>query len=178
MGVFSLTGWSRRIHTGFLVSRATRESFSTRSSVFTYRAITCYGWPFHVIRLTLDFITCRAVCNPLQNDPTTPLTQNLQIWHANGLDFFPFARRYWGNHLYFLFLGLVRCISSPRLLYLPYLFRQEWYRMTGTGLPHSEIPGSKVVCTSPRLIAAYHVFHRLHVPRHPPYALSSFIKFI
>ena len=48
--------------------------------------------------------------------------------------------------------------------------------MTGTGLPHSEIPGSKVVCTSPRLIAAYHVFHRLHVPRHPPYALSSFTK--
>ena len=48
--------------------------------------------------------------------------------------------------------------------------------MTGTGLPHSEIPGSKVVCTSPRLFAAYHVFHRLHVPRHPPYALSSFTK--
>ena len=78
--------------------------------------------------------------------------------------------------MYFLFLGLIRCISSPRLLYLPYLFRQEWYRMTGTGLPHSEIPGSKVVCTSPRLFAAYHVFHRLHVPRHPPYALSSFTK--
>ena len=26
---------------------------------------------------------------------------------------------------------------------------------------------------SPRLIAAYHVFHRLPVPRHPPCALSS-----
>jgi hypothetical protein len=25
----------------------------------------------------------------------------------------------------------------------------------------------------PGLIAAYHVFHRLLVPRHPPYALSS-----
>ena len=44
-------------------------------------------------------------------------------------------------------------------------------RMTGlqpAGLPHSEIPGSKVVCTSPGLIAAYHVFHRLPEPRHPP----------
>ena len=29
------------------------------------------------------------------------------------------------------------------------------------GLPHSEISGSKVVCTSPKLIAAYHVLHRL-----------------
>ncbi len=48
--------------------------------------------------------------------------------------------------------------------------------MTPEGLPHSEILGSKVVCTSPRLIAAYHVLHRLLVPRHPPYALSSLTK--
>ena len=48
--------------------------------------------------------------------------------------------------------------------------------MTCTGLPHSEIPGSKVICTSPRLIAAYHVLHRLLVPRHPPYALCSLTK--
>ena len=39
------------------------------------------------------------------------------------------------------------------------------------GFPHSEISGSKVMCTSPKLIAAYHVFHRLLVPRHPPCAL-------
>ena len=45
--------------------------------------------------------------------------------------------------------------------------------MTASGFPHSDIPGSKVVCTSPRLIAAYHVLHRLLVPRHPPCALSS-----
>src|SRR5262245_12204407 len=42
-----------------------------------------------------------------------------------------------------------------------------------TGFPHSDIPGSKLVCSSPRLIAAYHVLHRLLVPRHPPCALSS-----
>jgi hypothetical protein len=41
------------------------------------------------------------------------------------------------------------------------------------GFPHSEISGSRVVCTSPELIAAYHVLHRLHAPRHPPCALSS-----
>ena len=39
--------------------------------------------------------------------------------------------------------------------------------------PHSEINGSKDICSSPSLIAAYHVFHRLLVPRHPPYALIS-----
>ena len=29
------------------------------------------------------------------------------------------------------------------------------------GLPHSEISGLKVICTYPKLIAAYHVLHRL-----------------
>ena len=38
--------------------------------------------------------------------------------------------------------------------------------------PHSDISGSKDICSSPKLFAAYHVFHRLLVPRHPPCALS------
>src|SRR5215510_8285609 len=45
--------------------------------------------------------------------------------------------------------------------------------MNASGLPHSEIPGSKPVCGSPELIAAYHVLHRHLSPRHSPYALSS-----
>ena len=49
-------------------------------------------------------------------------------------------------------------------------------RIYRTGFPHSEISGSKVVCTSPELIAACHVLHRLPMPRHPPYALSSLIQ--
>ena len=46
------------------------------------------------------------------------------------------------------------------------------------GFPHSEIVGSKDICSSPALIAAYHVFHRLSVPRHPPYALSCLTRLI
>ena len=42
------------------------------------------------------------------------------------------------------------------------------------GLPHSEITGSIPVCSSPVLIAAYHVLHRLQKPRHPPFALVTF----
>src|SRR5881628_2782780 len=49
--------------------------------------------------------------------------------------------------------------------------------MTPAGFPHSDIPGSKTVCVSPRLIAAYHVLHRLLVPRHPPCTLSSLTGF-
>ena len=43
------------------------------------------------------------------------------------------------------------------------------------GFPHSEIHGSRDICSSPWLIAAYHVFRRLSVPRHPPCALISFV---
>ena len=44
------------------------------------------------------------------------------------------------------------------------------------GFPHSDISGSMDICSSPKLFAAYHVFHRLLVPRHPPYALISITK--
>ena len=46
------------------------------------------------------------------------------------------------------------------------------------GFPHSDISGSKDICSSPKLFAAYHVFHRLLVPRHPPCALYSLTKMI
>src|SRR5262245_30499776 len=45
--------------------------------------------------------------------------------------------------------------------------------MSPAGFPHSEICGSRAICASPQLIAAYHVLHRLLTPRHPPNALSS-----
>ena len=39
--------------------------------------------------------------------------------------------------------------------------------------PHSEISGSSLICSSPKLIAACHVLHRLLMPRHSPCALIS-----
>ena len=53
-----------------------------------------------------------------------------------------------------------------------------WIQYTVTevcsaGFPHSDICGSMDICSSPQLFAAYHVFHRLLVPRHPPCALIS-----
>ena len=47
-------------------------------------------------------------------------------------------------------------------------------RVTGVspaGFPHSDTRGSAPICGSPRLFAAYRVFLRLLVPRHPPCAL-------
>ena len=64
-------------------------------------------------------------------------------------------------------------VSVPRVPFHK-LWIHLWMTVVHTaGFPHSEISGSKDICSSPKLIAAYHVFHRLLVPRHPPCALSS-----
>ena len=55
----------------------------------------------------------------------------------------------------------------------PYLIQDRLTGSSPAGLPHSEISGSKLICISPKLIAAYHVFHRLLMPRHSPCALNS-----
>jgi hypothetical protein len=76
----------------------------------------------------------------------------------------------------FLFLQVLRWFTSLRCPPHPYGFRMGYREMTRGGFPHSEIPGSKPACGSPGLIAACHVLHRLLVPRHSPYALSSLTK--
>ena len=47
-----------------------------------------------------------------------------------------------------------------------------------TGFPHSDICGSPDICSLPQLFAAYHVFLRLLVPRHPPCALIRLTFFL
>ncbi len=41
------------------------------------------------------------------------------------------------------------------------------------GFPHSDTCGSRLICSSPQLFAAYRVLLRLPMPRHSPYALFS-----
>ena len=78
----------------------------------------------------------------------------------------------------------------PGLALNPYVFRVQYLLLISVsprtslkpalriteiegGFPHSEIRGSKLIRSSPRLIAAYHVLHRLSAPRHPPNALKA-----
>ena len=56
------------------------------------------------------------------------------------------------------------------------LLTTEYLDITPGGFPHSEICGSKDICSSPQLIAACHVLHRLPVPRHPPRALLCLVS--
>ena len=54
-----------------------------------------------------------------------------------------------------------------------YLIQCTLTRYCRAGLPHSEISGSLLICSYPKLIAACRVLHRLLMPRHSPCALSS-----
>ena len=84
----------------------------------------------------------------------------------------PFARRYLGN------LMLISSPPGTEMVQFPgFSFPHLWIQMRmmaiqAIGLPHSAIRGSRDVCSSPRLIAAYHGLLRTAAPRHPPWTLS------
>ena len=77
--------------------------------------------------------------------------------------------------------GIIKLFSFPtgtKMFQFPAFapIKNIWVTILQTvRLSHSEILGSKIICIYPRLIAAYHVLHRLREPRHPPYALNYFL---
>ena len=97
--VFCLGGWSPLLPTRFLVSRGTLDPDPQNLS-FAYRAVTCCGLPFQVVRLNPFWLV--SVLNPSQAS-------------LSGLGCPLFARRYWGNLCWLLFLRVLRCFSSPGL---------------------------------------------------------------
>ena len=104
----------------------------------------------------------KSSCNIVVLQPQTCLNKF-------GLGCSAFARHYLRNHFCFLLLWVLRCFSSPRS---PTITGMTSLQLAG--LPHSEINGSIDICSSPLLIAAYHVLLRLREPRHPPCALAYF----
>ena len=54
-----------------------------------------------------------------------------------------------------------------------YFIHSTLTRYCRAGFPHSDIHGSKDICSSPWLFAACHVLLRLLMPRHSPCALYS-----
>ena len=134
-------------------------------------------------RPTLDpaggtFVSCTRLSLSLAGFPKTFLLASNSLLQSitpertrSGLGSFPFARRYSGNRCFFLFLRVLRCFSSPGSLPCVMDWRMDDW-CCPAGFPHSEICGSSDICSFPQLIAAYHVFLRLLVPRHPPCALS------
>ena len=131
----------------FNIHRISPKGLSPASARLSSR----FGYPGYQI--------CRQVLQP-----------RMMRCHISGLGSSAFARHYLRNHCYFLFLRVLRCFSSPGL---PLLYGR--YRPEAGGLPHSDICGSRDICSYPQLFAAYHVLRRLREPRHPSCALLSFL---
>ena len=62
-------------------------------------------------------------------------------------------------------------VSVPQVPPARLWIHRAVHEVCSCGLPHSDICGSSLICSSPQLFAAYRVLHRLPVPRHPPCAL-------
>ena len=133
------------------------SGYCAAAPVFAYMTLTFFGGPSHALRLTVTVL--KAVRTPKVFLPSVwPLPRSLATTYGISVD----------------------VSSSPYLdvsvQVVPSAYLWIQYAVTGycpVGSPHSEIRGSMLICSSPRLFAAYHVFLRLLVPRHSPCALIS-----
>ena len=92
----------------------------------------------------------------------TPMWKALQPRRENprGLGYFQFARRYYGNRVFFLFQQLLRCFSSLRCRRTP----------MNSVYDNSGIPGSTLVCQLPQ------AYRRLPRPSSAPDTKTSPIR--
>ena len=121
---------------------------------FAYRAFTSFGPTFQSVPLAVN-ITYDA-----------PITPAHALRHRR-FGLFPVRSPLLGESC------LLSLPAGTKMFQFPAFASCDPHdvRIAPDGLPHSEIHGSKGICPSPWLIAAYHVLHRLREPRHPPYAL-------
>src|SRR5690606_19067094 len=138
---------------------------------FDYGIATLCDWPFNAIRL-YRVVTC-ADRQISVRVPQPRSCNACRLSHTIGLACSGFARHYLRNHCCFLFLWVLRCFTSPRSLYPPYIFRRESLgrHAAQRGFPIRRPSDQSSFISSPRIIADYYVLHRLQMPRHPPFAL-------
>ena len=123
--------------------------------------------------LWLDFpvaSTSKAICNSTMTGPTTPPNPKKR-WFG----LFRIRSPLLTESLLFSLPPGTKMVHFPGFASYGLCIQPQIPGYCPGGFPHSEIPGSTLVCSFPRLIAAYHVLHRLPSPRHPPCALSSLI---
>ena len=140
--VFSLTRWSWLFQTGFHVPRPTQGT-ARLLIIYAYRAVTSFGRLFQNRSASLLII--------LWQPYYLPTAKTAGIW-ALPISLAATLR----ITVVFSSSGYLD-VSVPRVrlnLTIDILITQD-------GLPHSDICGLTVICTSPQLFAAYHVLLRL-----------------
>ena len=167
--MFSLGPWSGQIPTGFHVSRGTRVLQASSRTVFAYRTVHLLGWAVPGPSANLPVCNSTRGPNPPPLKPHNPRFATRSGLTQTAFRLFPVRSPLLWESLSFSFSSRYLDVSVPWVSLPPC---GGFRRMNSGGLPHSEISGSAPVCGSPKLIAAYHVLHRLLVPSHPPLALG------
>ena len=157
--VFRLGRWSSLLHAGFLVSCVTLVS----APLLTF---SCTGLlpPLAALSIALPLKSQVVIADPQPRQACSsvwPLSLSLAATQEIAFCF--------------LFLRVLRCFSSPGALLANYEFICGWPGIPLAGFPHSDISGSSLACSSPKLFAAGRVLHRRMAPWHPPCALCSLI---
>ena len=124
---------------------------------FAYLTLTFSGWLSHTIRL-LSNLAFAVLTPDVLLLPVWPSPLSLATTRGISVDFFSSP-----------YLDVSVREVPHVLLCVHNTFRDSSSR----GFPHSDICGSRLICSSPQLFAACHVLLRLLMPRHSPYALLS-----
>ena len=122
---------------------------------FTYLTLTIFGSLSQVIRLR--YRVAYTVLTPKVFLPLVwPLPLSLATTRGISFDFSSSG-----------YLD----VSVPRVPHVHLCVQCTFHDSSSWVFPHSDISGSKLICSSPKLFAACHVLRRLPMPRHSPYAL-------
>ena len=159
--VFSLGSWSTQIPAGFLVPRRTQvphQEVRCISHTRLSRSSAGLPMPFRYAPVLSNFPGHpRAALQP----------------HSRWFGLLRVRSPLLAESLLFSFPGLLRWFTSPGITPPAYFIQPCGGGISPVGLPHSAVPGSKDMCSSPRLIAAYRGLLRLAAPRHPPWTYIS-----
>ena len=110
--VFSLIPWSGLILTEFHVLHDTRDIYLTMRRSSSTRLSLSMAALSRAVLLTYTIISQDLYLLDIHSH--YPHTTTHTGLHGIGLGFSHFAHHYYGNHIHFLFLALLRCFSSCR----------------------------------------------------------------
>ena len=125
------------------------------TSCFAYVILTLFDAPSHVLRLH-SMMRFTVLTPSILLRMVWPLPLSLATTRGISFDFSSSG-----------YLD----VSVPRVPHAYLCIQYTFHDSSPWEFPHSDICGSKLICSSPQLFAACHVLHRLLMPRHSPYAL-------
>ena len=121
------------------ISRALRYLGTRKLRIYTfaYEAVTLYGCPFQSYFANIN-TSAQDLHILLIKPHNTNITTHASL-HDIGLGYSQFAHHYYGNHVHFLFLALLRCFNSRRSLFYPIYSDKSFLVLPGRVSPFGNL---------------------------------------